>query len=100
MEVGLRVGALQAACEDVLALIDDLFDEVVEARKKLLDLCLGRPRRCGISPPPSPARGVEASAAASEGAAPAREPHEGAAPTPPRAERGGVAVRMESEGLS
>ncbi|OEL24768.1 hypothetical protein BAE44_0014216 [Dichanthelium oligosanthes] len=38
-EVGLRAGALRAACEDVLALIDDLFDEVVEARKKLLDLC-------------------------------------------------------------
>ncbi|KAG0533368.1 hypothetical protein BDA96_04G187500 [Sorghum bicolor] len=40
-EVGLRAGALRAACEDVLALIDDLFDEVVEARKKLLDLCSG-----------------------------------------------------------
>ncbi|WVZ75055.1 hypothetical protein U9M48_023149 [Paspalum notatum var. saurae] len=38
-EVGLRAAALRAACEDVLALIDDLFDEVVEARKKLLDLC-------------------------------------------------------------
>ncbi|CAD6250716.1 unnamed protein product [Miscanthus lutarioriparius] len=40
-EVGLRAGALRAACEDVLALIDDLFDEVVEAKKKLLDLCSG-----------------------------------------------------------
>ena len=40
-EVGLSAGALRAACEDVLALIDDLFDEVVEARKKLLDLCSG-----------------------------------------------------------
>jgi hypothetical protein len=40
-EVGLRAGALRAASEDVLALIDDLFDEVVEARKKLLDLCSG-----------------------------------------------------------
>ncbi|CAL4887368.1 unnamed protein product [Urochloa decumbens] len=38
-EVGMRAGALRAACEDVLAMIDDLFDEVVEARKKLLDLC-------------------------------------------------------------
>ncbi|KAJ1279482.1 hypothetical protein BS78_04G160200 [Paspalum vaginatum] len=38
-ELGLRAAALRAACEDVLALIDDLFDEVVEARKKLLDLC-------------------------------------------------------------
>ena len=52
---------------------------------------------------PGPPRGVEASAAASEGAAPAREPHEGAAPAPLRAERGGVggvAVRMEREVLS
>lgn len=40
-EVGLRAGALRAACDDVVALIDDLFDEVVEARKKLLDLCSG-----------------------------------------------------------
>ncbi|KAF8653180.1 hypothetical protein HU200_062629 [Digitaria exilis] len=40
-EVGVRAGALRAACEDVLAMIDDLFDEVVEARKKLLDLCSG-----------------------------------------------------------
>lgn len=40
-EVGLRAAALRDACEDVLALIDDLFDEVVEARKKLLDLCSG-----------------------------------------------------------
>jgi hypothetical protein len=38
-EVGLRAGALRAGCEDVLAMIDDLFDEVVEARQKLLDLC-------------------------------------------------------------
>ncbi|CAL5021498.1 unnamed protein product [Urochloa decumbens] len=38
-EVGMRAGALRAACEDVLAMIDDLFDEVVEDRKKLLDLC-------------------------------------------------------------
>ncbi|CAN6232030.1 unnamed protein product [Urochloa humidicola] len=40
-EVGMRAGALRAACEDVVAMIDDLFDEVVEARKKLLDLCSG-----------------------------------------------------------
>ncbi|CAN6238395.1 unnamed protein product [Urochloa humidicola] len=40
-EVGARSAALRAACEDVLAMIDDLFDEVVEARKKLLDLCSG-----------------------------------------------------------
>ncbi|CAL4968878.1 unnamed protein product [Urochloa decumbens] len=40
-EVGMRAGALRTACEDVLAMIDDLFDEVVEARKKLLDLCSG-----------------------------------------------------------
>ncbi|KAL6634177.1 hypothetical protein ACP70R_026848 [Stipagrostis hirtigluma subsp. patula] len=40
-EVGLRAGLLRSGCEDILALIDDLFDEVVEARKKLLDLCSG-----------------------------------------------------------
>ncbi|GJM85237.1 hypothetical protein PR202_ga01671 [Eleusine coracana subsp. coracana] len=38
-EVGLRAGVLRAGCEDVLAMIDDLFDEVVETRQKLLDLC-------------------------------------------------------------
>ncbi|KAL6899791.1 hypothetical protein ACP4OV_006449 [Aristida adscensionis] len=40
-EVGVRAGLLRSGCEDILALIDDLFDEVVEARKKLLDLCSG-----------------------------------------------------------
>jgi hypothetical protein len=38
-EVGLRAGVLRSGCEDILAMIDDLFDEVVEARQKLLDLC-------------------------------------------------------------